>query len=147
MQLYKIIVFLHSQNGSVAQLYRALHYGCRGLRLESLRGHKGKRSNSFSFFLQYILKLSKTKGHDQKLGSIPKVGHDPKLILFNRFIHAVCIHTNLYIYFTPLIKVSTKFRILESSLSPIDLRSNNFGFSPSIRSNNSFLNGSLSANR
>ena len=37
--LNKINIFAHT-NGFVAQLYRAPHYGCGGLRLESLRGHK-----------------------------------------------------------------------------------------------------------
>jgi len=34
-------LWLNNQTiGFVAQLYRAPHYGCGGLRLESLRGHK-----------------------------------------------------------------------------------------------------------
>ena len=37
--LYLCHVINHT-NGFVAQLYRAPHYGCGGLRLESLRGHK-----------------------------------------------------------------------------------------------------------
>lgn len=41
MDKLKNSLSLHPQNGSVAQLYRAPHYGCGGLRLESLRGHQG----------------------------------------------------------------------------------------------------------
>ena len=65
-----MLIFANN-NGFVAQLYRAPHYGCGGLRLESLRGHKGRVKNrakamvdhlpfllSQSSFLIYLLGFS-----------------------------------------------------------------------------------------
>ena len=53
-------------NGPVAQLDRASHYGCEGLGFESLQGHREARlqqQSGFSFDVEGAIKVRSNRGH------------------------------------------------------------------------------------
>ena len=55
----------HLNDGCIAQLNRASHYGCEGYRFESCCGHCKTESNWVPFFF-YIIISTQVMGNDSK---------------------------------------------------------------------------------